>query len=175
MRKLCLVLVFCGAASGARAADWDRFLETGFSAEAPQARAICFARVYDAAHLAANKAQRIRDIAIRLAIRVENGKPRLEQHLVAHLVGSARKFVSNGECRKFRGRLARCHVEGDGGGVDLTLARNGEALTARFDNLRIWRPQEAADESGMVLDRSPVDKVARLDKAALSACAAAGD
>ncbi len=175
MRKLVAVLAFGCMASSASAADWDRFLQAGFGASAAKDGSICFARVYDAGHLAANKAQRIRDVAIKLSIRTENGERRLDHNLVAHLVGSKQKYWSGGQCSDYKDLVAHCYVEGDGGAVDLTLDAEGKTVTARFSDFRIWRPQDAADESTMTFDKSPADKVAKLTKAPMSACSGAGD
>lgn len=175
MRRFFLVLAFGCVASFASAADWDQFLQAGFGAAASKDGSICFSRVYDAGHLAANKAQRIRDVAIKLTLRTENSERRLDHNLVTHLAGSRQKYWSGGQCSGYEGLIAHCYVEGDGGSVDLTLDPGGRTLTARFDDFRIWRPQDAADESAMTFDRSPADKVAKLTKAPMAACAGTGD
>ena len=59
MRKFILMLAVGVAASSAHAAEWDQFLQAGFGAAASKDGSVCYARVYDAGHLAANKAQRI--------------------------------------------------------------------------------------------------------------------
>ncbi|HMN72966.1 MAG TPA: hypothetical protein PKA55_13970 [Rhodoblastus sp.] len=175
MRKLFMILAIGCAASGAVAADWDRFLAAGFGPAAGKDGSICYARVYDAGHLAASKAQRIRDVAIKLTLRTENGERRLDQSLVTHLVGSKQKYWSGGQCAGYEGLVAHCYVEGDGGVADFTLDADGTTLTARFADFRIWRPQDAADESDMTIDKSPADKVAKLTKAPMAACKGMGD
>ena len=174
MRKLCLIAAFGCLGSTANAAGWDQFLQAGFGPDASKDSAICFSRVYDAAHLAANKAQRIRDVAIKFTLRTENGERRLDHGLVTHLVGSKQKYWSGGQCSGYEGMVAHCYVEGDGGSVDITLEADGKALTARFDHFNIWRPQDAADETTMTFDKSPADKVAKLMKAPMSACKGTG-
>ncbi|MFT4095894.1 MAG: hypothetical protein QM651_02145 [Rhodoblastus sp.] len=173
MRKFVFVLAL-GCATGAAAAEWDQFRNAAFGA-ADGKGPVCFSRVYDAQHLAANKAQRIRDVAIRLAMRTENNETYLDHSLVTHLVGSKQKYWSGGQCSGFAGLVAHCYVEGDGGGVDLTLDSDGKTLTARFDRFNIWRPQDAADETTMTFDKSPADKVAKLTKAPMSACRETGE
>jgi len=175
MRKISVALVVVCMASPASAADWDQFLQAGFGAGASKDGSVCFSRFYDAGHLAANKAQRIRDVAIKLSLRTENGARRLDHNLVTHLVGSKQKYWSGGQCSDYKGLVAHCYVEGDGGGVDLTLDADGKSLTARFSDFRIWRPQDAADESTMTFDKSPADKVAKLTKAPMAACSGTGD
>ncbi|MCB1535612.1 MAG: hypothetical protein KDJ44_13010 [Rhodoblastus sp.] len=175
MRRFILTLAGCLAASSACAADWDQFLQAGFGVAASKDGSVCYARVYDAGHLAANKAQRIRDVAIKLTLRTENGERRLDHNLVTHLVGSRQKYWSGGQCGDYRGLVARCFVEGDGGAADFTLDSDGKTLTARFNDFHIWRPQDAADESSVTIDKSPSDKVAKLTKAPMSACAGTGD
>ena len=175
MRKLVAALAFGCVASSASAAAWDEFLQAGFGAAASKDGSICFSRVYDAGHLAANKAQRIRDVAIKLSLRTENGERRLDHNLVTRLVGSKQKYWSGGQCSDYKGLVAHCYVEGDGGAVDLTLDPDGKTLTARFSDFRIWRPQDAADESTVTFDKSPADKVAKLSKAPMAACAGTGD
>lgn len=175
MRKLVAALAFSCTASAASAAAWDEFLQAGFGAAASKDGSVCFSRVYDAGHLAANKAQRIRDVAIKLSLRTENGERRLDHNLATHLVGSKQKYWSGGQCSDYKGLVAHCYVEGDGGSVDLTLDADGKSLTARFSDFRIWRPQDAADESTVTFDKSPADRVAKLTKAPMAACAGTGD
>ena len=175
MRKFILMLAVGVAASSAHAADWDQFLQAGFGAAASKDGSVCYARVYDAGHLAANKAQRIRDVAIKLTLRTENGERRLDHSLVTHLVGSRQKYWSGGQCGDYKGLIAHCYVEGDGGAADFTLDADGTTLTARFNDFHIWRPQDAADESSVTIDKSRADKVAKLTKAPMSACAGTGD
>ena len=175
MRKLVAALAFSFLVSAASAGPWDEFLQAGFGAAASKDGSICFSRIYDAGHLAANKAQRIRDVSIKLSLRTENGERRLDHNLATHLVGSKQKYWSGGQCSGYKGLVAHCYVEGDGGSVDLTLDPGGRTLTARFSDFRIWRPQDAADESTMTFDKSPADKVAKLTKAPMAACAGTGD
>lgn len=160
-------------ATGARAASEDAFLRTAFG-NATAGSSLCLARSYDDAHLASHKGQRLRDVAIEFTVRKTSERRFVEWGLSAHFVGSKQLYWSGGECDRYDGLVAHCYVEGDGGTFDLTLAADGKSGTARFDTLRIWRPQDAADESEVTLDRSSADKVARLDKAPKAACARAG-
>lgn len=158
------------AAAPVLAAGNGDFLQTAFGADVPDKGVACFARAYDARHLAANKAQRIGDVAIHLAVRARDGVRYVEWDLATHFRGAGQIYWSNGECDRFSGLKAQCHVEGDGGAMTLTLSPDGTTLTARFDALNVWRPQDAADETQMQIDRSAADKVARLDRAPMSAC-----
>ncbi len=160
-------------ASAAQAAGENAFVQAAFGGT-KAGSSLCLARVYDAQHLATHKGQRLRDIAIQFTIRKTSARRFVEWGLAAHFVDSKQLYWSGGECDRYDGLVAHCYVEGDGGSFDLTLAADGSSATARFDTLRIWRPQDAADESEVTLDRSPADKVARLDKAPNSACAQAG-
>lgn len=175
MRPILASLVFIYAAAPLHAANWDQFLKASFGAADVGEGSACYARVYDAKHLAAHKGQRIGDVAVRLVMRRENGERRLDWDLATHFVGAKQLYWSNGACNEFDGLKAHCYVEGDGGSVDLTLAADGASATARFDTLRVWRPQDAADESDMTIDRAPQDRVARLDKAPQSMCGRAGN
>jgi len=175
MRKIVAALALGSFATAANAAEWDPFLKAAFGAADGKGGPACFSRVYDAQHLAANKAQRIRDVAIQLKMRTENNETYLDHNLVTHLVGSKQKYWSGGQCSGFAGLVAHCFVEGDGGAVDLTLDADGKTLTARFDHFNIWRPQDAADETTMTFDKSPADKVAKLARAPMSACKGMGD
>jgi hypothetical protein len=167
--RIAVCAFFVGVAT-AQAAPEDAFHQAAFGATGLKEGSACFARSYDDQHLSRHKGQRIRDVAIRLIIRTENGARRLEHGLSTHLVGSKQLYWSGGECHEFKGLVAHCYVEGDGGTVDLTLSEDGKSMTARFDTFRIWRPQDAADESDVTIDKSSVDKVARLDRAPESAC-----
>ena len=152
----------------------QEFHAAAFGAATPD-RPVCFARVYDAAHLAAHPRQRIADVAIRLVLRKSDGALRLDHTLAVHFKGSRQLYWSGGSCSEFKGLAAECYVEGDGGHATLSLSADGQTLTARFDKLNVWRPQDAADETNMQIDRGPDDKIARLARASLSACKAAGD
>jgi hypothetical protein len=179
-----MIRIFGFAASSALAlcllqpaacASESAFYRAAFGSDTLEKGSICFARTYDAAHLGAHKGQRIRDIAIKLTIRKENGERRIDHSLATHFVGSKQKWWSGGQCARFDGLVAHCYVEGDGGAVDLTLAADGGSATARFDTFRIWRPQDASDESEATIDKNAVDKVARLDRAPAAACRETGD
>jgi hypothetical protein len=162
------------AAGAAESGPDDLFLKTAFGERAAPGASLCLARSYDDAHLATHKGQRLRDVAIEFTVRRTSERRFVEWGLSAHFVGSKQLYWSGGECDRYDGLVAHCYVEGDGGTFDLTLAADGKSGTARFDTLRIWRPQDAADESEVTLDRSSADKVARLDKAPKAACARAG-
>lgn len=172
---LIFVLAFSASlgAASARAASEDAFLRTAFG-NATVGSSLCLTRNYDDAHLASHKGQRLRDVAIEFTIRKTSERRFVEWSLSAHFVGSKQLYWSGGECSGYDGLVAHCYVEGDGGTFDLTLAADGKSGMARFDTLRIWRPQDAADESEVTLDRSPADRVARVDKAPTAACARAG-
>ena len=168
-------LAICLGCGAAQAAPEDQFLQAALGAANPGKGSVCFARTYDAAHLAAHKGQRVRDVAIRLTIRNENNVRRLDHGLATHFVGSRQLYWSGGQCARFDGLSADCHVEGDGGAAVFTLSADGRTLTARFDHFNVWRPQDAADETTMQFDKSPVDKIARLDRAPDSMCKAVGE
>lgn len=174
MRVLLTALALC-AGTPLQAASWDGFLTAAFGSAAVESGAVCYARAYDARHLAAHKGQRLRDVAIRFALRKENGARRLDWSMSTHFVGSGQLFWSNGECHAFAGLRAHCYVEGDGGAFDVVLGSGGRTATARFAGVRIWRPQDAADESDRTVDASPQDRIVRLDRAANSMCRDAGD
>lgn len=73
MRPILASFVFICAAAPLHAANWDQFLKASFGAADVGEGSACYARVYDAKHLAAHKGQRIGDVAVRLVMRRENG------------------------------------------------------------------------------------------------------
>src|ERR687889_688579 len=132
--RFLLVCAFAAAllASSAQAgAVFDRL--SGSDARADP----CFARFYDAAHLARHARQRV----TRISVRRQRGGPRREDNsarftvaLAFRLTGGSEMFAVHGICVP-RGPLAECDGEGDTGRFRLMLS--GANLRVDIERLEL--------------------------------------
>jgi hypothetical protein len=100
---------------------------------------ICYARAYDAAHLAAHPKQTVSYIEFRLAYHrhdPDDGYPQGQRNyyfdLRAKRTGSTVMASTGGEC-SVRGDAIFCGVDCDGGGIVLTKA--ADAVTLSFGDM----------------------------------------
>jgi hypothetical protein len=165
------------ATSGAQAAG-DAFI-TRFMGVAPgKAKTFaCFNRVYAPEHLAAHPRQNVKtmmllavvdpanadaiDLRIGVAFRTRKGALETEGNCVSPRAEGEAGVVSS----------AHCSVACDGGAIDVALKANGSALLAIPAGARLWKP--GSDDPGANVHGAfgPDDKLFRLDRAALDACA----
>jgi hypothetical protein len=122
----------------------------------------CFARVYDAAHLARNPDQRVTFISLRRDVEApasENSRRRFTVAIHFRTRDSRERFEVNGICTT-RGEVADCGGEGDTGAFRLSLT--GSAIRMAVSRLEV----EGLDGDLAQSD----DRVFLIGPAAASAC-----
>lgn len=191
-RSVCLLAllgVLLGAAGAARAEETakpDDFSQRMFAGKVPASKAFaCFARRYDAAHLAQHPQQKVR--SMRLLVTAEKSKE-LESLGYAFRLGVGFRnrpgaFDSMGECRhaqpgegegEDRAGPAHlgCSVDCEGGGISVDLADDNKSVRVEVANIRIWRHGKAGDdEAETELQGGADDRVFRLDRVSVAECA----
>jgi hypothetical protein len=65
-----------------------------------------------------------------------------------------------------------CDVDCDGGGIGVSLAESDKAVIVKLDRIRIWKGNTPDDTAATALHGGADDKVFRLDRTAVSECAA---
>lgn len=132
---------------------------------------ICFARTYDAAHLAKHPKQKVTDIQFRLAYHkfdVDEGYPQGQRNyyfaLLAKRRGEKEFATAFGECSLWEGKIT-CGVECDGGGVN--IEKSGEGLGINFGNywgISLTNECGSGDVAAPALEPGEDDKEFRLTK-----------
>jgi hypothetical protein len=172
-------------------ADFAKRMFAGSVAN-PKAYA-CFARHYDTEHLAQHPLQKVS--VMKLLISTEND-PDFPNFQYAFRLGVSFRdrpgnFDSSGNCghapnikdpdnsdippenrvTKPAGIDFECDVDCDGGGVNVTLANNDNAIILALDHIRIWNSNAPDAEAAGALQAGADDKVFRLDRTTLNECA----
>jgi hypothetical protein len=167
-----LAAVLVGAA--AAAAGLDTFAQKLFGR--PVGAGInyaCFARVYDARHLAQHPRQNVTDMT--LLARLDGKEPSYYAlTLGLHLRKSQALRVTAADCSAQGGLSAtaiECNADCEGGPVDIKLKDDGTAWFTFPHNATIWSPNEAGDSVVKPTGLGKDDLLFRLDRAAGALCA----
>ena len=172
-------------------ADFAKRMFAGSVAN-PKAYA-CFARHYDTEHLAQHPLQKVS--VMKLLISTEND-PDFPNFQYAFRLGVSFRdrpgnFDSSGNCGHAptikdpdnsdippQDRVTRpagidfeCHVDCDGGGVNVSLANSDNAIILKLDHIRIWKSNAPDAEAAGALQAGADDKIFRLDRTSLNECA----
>lgn len=140
-------------------------------------RSVCFARRYDAKHLAAHPAQTITAMVLRIRYHRHEPEQALPQGqrsyyftLALDRRGRKGRLTTSGECGP-RGDAIVCGVECDGGGFGLKAEAGGTVLVdlTRFGRLRLGRSCD--DEEGVEVTPGRDDRSFRLEPVEASQCA----
>jgi hypothetical protein len=175
-----LAIVAASGACAEDAAKSDAYAQRMFAGKIgkPKSHA-CFARVYDAAHLAKHPKQKVR--AMTLLVTAEK-VPEDEKLNYSFSLGVAfrdrpGKFTSGGSCgHPVASEVSAdklqigCGVDCDGGGLSIELANHDKSILARLDRIRIWRNDKPDDEEALSLEAGADDGVFRLDRVSLDQC-----
>ena len=140
-------------------------------------RSVCFARRYDARHLAAHPAQTVSGMVLRIRYHrhePEQAFPQGQRNYYFTLAldrrGRRKRLTTSGECGP-RGDAIVCGVECDGGGFGLKAEAGGTVLVdmTRFGRLRLGRSCD--DEEGVEITPGRDDRSFRLEPVDASQCA----
>jgi hypothetical protein len=149
-------------------------------APVPDAK-VCFARIYDAAHLASHPAQQVTAMVFQLEyIKFDpdefypQGQRDYYFIVSANLRGKEKPLFSAGECSLWDSGIF-CGVDDDGGGLRIARAAGNDGITVGFDpqidRLRMvasFAGEEGAD--GYELTPGANDKEFHLDRVDQSMC-----
>ncbi len=174
MRGVILLSAALMASSAAAAAEIDAFAQKFFGR--PIGAGIyyaCFARVYDAQHLAKHPRQNVTDMA--LLARLDAKEPSYYAlTLGLHLRKSRQLRVTAADCSAHGGSGAttiECHAACEGGPVDIKLKDDGSVWLTFPHNASIWSPNDAGDPVVKPTGLGKDDLLFRLDRAAGALCA----
>jgi hypothetical protein len=182
------------AASPVRADDQQPdadFAKRMFAGTAPRPKSYaCFARHYDAAHLAQHPLQKVS--VMKLLITAEKTDPddkvlEYSFRLGVNYRDRPGDFDSSGECghaptvrtpdtdpqaaaQAAAGIDFFCGVDCDGGGVSVNLAKDNRSVIVKLDKIRIWKGNKPDAKAAGALQGGEDDKVFRLDRTALDDC-----
>ena len=197
MRAVSLLILLIGVATAAAAQaladDLQQtdaaFAKRMFAGAVPKPKAYaCFARRYDAAHLAAHPLQKV--AAMKLLITAEM-VPEDKAFAYSFRLGVTFRdrpgdFDSSGDCghaptvkaldaTEFAvpdGIDFTCSVDCDGGGISVNLAHNDTALIVKpLDRIRIWKGKDFDEAAATALNAGTDDKIFRLDRVKPDECA----
>lgn len=147
-----------------------------------QPAAVCYARVYDAAHLAEHPRQNVRTMVLLVSTHLdEDGARGYGLRLGVQFRRSGQKFQTQGDCGAIhdasdpaaRGAQVHCGVDCDGGSLDVSLRDDKSVRLSIPDGAQLWRPGQADEEVGAGNTRRKFgadDKLFRLDPAPMSQC-----
>jgi hypothetical protein len=131
----------------------------GWKGEAP-----CFARNYDAKHLAAHPRQRLTQFALRdSSLPDVNGPGQFEVTISFTVRGRKEVYEAEGICRDASSKV-RCGIEGDGG--SFTMQAEGPNLLLHITRIAVEGEQDFSPEIGVGGD----DRVVRLYRSPARAC-----
>ena len=171
---LAVVMSATGVAAKATPSDIDPFTKNFFGrAMARGVNFACFARVYDAKHLAGHIRQNVTDMS--LLARFDTETPYYYALILGlHLRKSRELRMTAADCSTHRNDGAteiECSAACEGGPVDIKLKNDGSVWLTFPHNASIWSPNEAGDTVVKPTGLGADDLLFRLDRAAGAQCA----
>ncbi len=166
------IAFFC-AAEAAAAPDVDSFAKKFFGPTlGPGVNYACFARVYDAGHLAKHPRQNVTEMA--LLARLDAAEPSYYALTLGLRLRKARALrTTSADCSAHGGRdgaTIECSAACEGGQVDIKLKDDGSVWLTFPHNGGVWSPTEAGDPVVKPTGLGPDDLLFRLDRASGRAC-----
>jgi hypothetical protein len=131
----------------------------------------CFARIYDAPHMAAHPQQAVTTMTV-LASPNPDEPTVLRLRLRATFRARKGVLASEGDCTASDdGKSLHCGVACDGGEMDVTIKDATALLLAVPERARLWKPGvNGGDDVEAHGAFGPDDKLFRLDRAAVDQC-----
>jgi len=138
----------------------------------------CFARHYDAAHLAGHPHQNVRDMLAFVAsiYDQQSGYHQSRMELGVGFRGLSRNMEVSGDCStQVDGRpLFSCGVDCDGGNFSVATTGQGAILLSIPGYARLWDPADTSDDDEAPLPKAAVfgsdDKEFQLDRVDIEQC-----
>lgn len=190
MRKIhistlaCLALVSAGLTAAARAddvADNGAFAKRLFAVKSFDKKSYaCFARRYDAAHLAQHPLQKVSAMKLLLTVEKapEDATLQYSFRIGVNFRNRPGNFNSSGSCGRAEAETTKegqlemqCSVDCDGGGVAVSLADGDKAVMLRLDQIRIWDAKKPDEDATQSLKGGADDRLFRLDRVDAEQCA----
>jgi hypothetical protein len=140
----------------------------------------CFARHYDAQHLAQHPLQKVSVMKLLISAEHVPEGPKLSYsfRLGVNFRKRPGNFDSSGDCAHLTGEDAQpqgidfgCGVDCDGGGINLNLAKDDASVIVKLESITIWKGKDRDDGAAMALEGGADDKMFRLDRASVDECA----
>jgi hypothetical protein len=153
---------------------------------------ICFARIYDDAHMKQHPKQKVRQMSFLMNVKYlkENNLYRYNFTMHVSMKGRSKMLETSGECgwafaeqpNQRQGPLIRCNVECDGGGVSIEQQRGTDNLLVHLTDtdehgrpgrpgrIRMAACGEDEEENSVDLVSGADDKTFRLTKAPARMC-----
>ena len=134
----------------------------------------CFARVYDAQHLAAHPRQNVRDMELLATIDAKD-PTYYSLQLGLHFRKGKQFRTTGADCRAVADEQANtttveCSADCEGGSVDIKLKDDGSVWLTFPDNGSIWSPNEPGDPVVKPTGLGADDRLFRLDRAPGAQC-----
>jgi hypothetical protein len=182
-----------GALADDQKLDAD-FAQRMFAGSVPNPKAYaCFARHYDAEHMAQHPLQKVSVMKLLISTEKDPDFPNFQYafRLGVSFRDRPGNFDSSGNCGHAptikdpdnsdippEDRVTRpagidfeCNVDCDGGGVNVTLANNDDAIVLTLDHIRLWRGNSPDAKEADALQAGADDKLFRLDRTSVNECA----
>lgn len=169
-----LVLFAAAMGSGARAEDDANAYARRMFAGPPAATSYaCFARHYDAGHLAQHPAQKVEYMRLLVSAKTVAEDAALNYSFVLGVKfrGRSEDFSNGGDCGHPRAILESsdklalgCGVDCDGGGISVEMVNSDKSVLVRIDRMSLSGSKDSADVGG------GDDRVFRLDRVKLDQC-----
>ena len=140
----------------------------------------CFTRVYDDAHLAQHPQQNVRKMVMLISRAAESeGVSGYELRIGSKFRSRKGLLDTGGNCHASQEPNApndkiECSVSCDGGQIGVTIEASGKVLVAIPNGARLWDPAKP-EEDNVKGGFGPDDKIFRLERASIAACAAEGE
>ncbi len=139
----------------------------------------CFARHYDAQHMAQHPLQKVTVMKLLLsAERDDDKKLTYSFRLGLNFRKRAGDFDSSGNCAHLTGDDAAkekidfgCGVDCDGGGININLAQDNASVLVKLESIRIWKGKNYDEDAAIELEAGADDKDFRLDRTSVNDCA----
>jgi len=179
--SVAILAILAGQAQADEADQSAPYAKRLFAAEpAVQGKTFaCFARRYDAAHLAQHKAQKVTNMTLLVSAEFVPEDKALNYAFSVGVDFRNRKgkFVSSGDCgHPVASEVSAdklqlgCGVDCDGGGLSIEMTNADKSVLVRIDRMSMWDESKADEDQRTGFGGGVDDKVFRLDRVGLEQC-----
>ena len=171
----CLSLLASAAVAAPReAARLDTFAKRLFAAKSLDKKTVaCFARTYDAAHLAHHPKQTVSAMTMLISAEklADDDGLSYAYRLGLNFRDRTGDYASNMDCGHARASETRrggvnvgCSDGCEGGGIEIALAPDAKAVIVKIDSIAVWPAANPQDESAQFELKGGDDRVFRLER-----------
>jgi len=177
----CLSLLASAAvAAPSEEARLDAFAKRMFAAKSFDKKTVaCFARTYDAAHLAHHPKQTVSAMRMLISAEKLEGDDGLSYayRLGLNFRNRTGDYASDMDCgnaRAAEGRRGSVHIgcsDGCGdGGIEIALSPDAKAVIAKIDSIAVWSAANPEDQSAQFELKGGDDRMFRLERVDTELC-----